>query len=183
MISGYKSALEPRTVRVPITFRPAAIGRWQGTVVINFADSGTLPVRITLTANVTEVPIFLESKTVDFGTVLYDHVYRDCLVVHNRGKTALKCELELPEHALQPRVASFAVLQALRNCRQRPLCSSHGGFHFLVRPGCFRYCLRSVQSLLQTSRGSFARRDAASQRRQAPNDFQRDVEVAVRPRL
>ena len=73
--------------------------------MINFADAGTPPVTITVTANVTEVPIYLTSKTVDFGTVLYGHVYRDCLVVHNRGKTALKCELELPEHA-----------KALRGC-------------------------------------------------------------------
>lgn len=36
---------------------------------------------------------------------MYNHTYRDCLVVHNRGKTALKCELELPEHA-----------KALRDC-------------------------------------------------------------------
>eukprot|EP01051_Picozoa_sp_SAG22_P011152 SAG22_NODE_1051_length_5815_cov_32.434570_5_plen_179_part_00 len=57
----------------------------------------------------TKVPIFVSedggAKVVDFGTVLYDHVYRDCLVVNNRGKTALKCELELPEHA-----------RALRGC-------------------------------------------------------------------
>ena len=47
----------------------------------------------------TEVPIFLKRPINDFQTVCYNHVYRDSLVVYNRGKTAMKCELSLPEHA------------------------------------------------------------------------------------
>lgn len=32
VVQGYKSALVPRMLRVPITFRPAAIGPWSGSV-------------------------------------------------------------------------------------------------------------------------------------------------------
>jgi hypothetical protein len=93
LVSGYKS------VRVPITYRPCDLGDWSGTVVISFADEDTPDFTITLNAVVTQEPIFLKRSTIDFQTVLYDHVYRDSLVVHNRGKTAMKCELHLPEEA------------------------------------------------------------------------------------
>lgn len=93
LVKGYSS------VRVPITFRPCVLGEWQGSVIINFADEGTPDVKITLRARVTEVPIFLKRPINDYQTVCYDHVYRDSLVVYNRGKTAMKCELSLPEHA------------------------------------------------------------------------------------
>ena len=73
------------------------LGEWQGSVIINFADEGTPDVKITLRARVTEVPIFLKRPINDYQTVCYDHVYRDSLVVYNRGKTAMKCELSLPE--------------------------------------------------------------------------------------
>ena len=94
LVQGYKS------VRVPVTFRPCVLGQWSGRIVINFADAGTPDVTINLRATVTEVPIFLKRPINDFQTVCYNHVYRDSLVVYNRGKTAMKCELSLPEHAI-----------------------------------------------------------------------------------
>ena len=93
IVSGYKS------VRVPITFRPCVLGKWTGTIHINFADAGTPDISIALSAVVTQEPIYLKKPVVDFQTVLYDHVYRDSLIVYNRGKTAMKCELRLPEEA------------------------------------------------------------------------------------
>jgi hypothetical protein len=93
LVQGYKS------VRVPVTFRPCVLGQWKGSIIINFADEGTPDVTINFRALVTEVPIFLKRPINDFQTVCYNHVYRDSLVVYNRGKTAMKCELSLPEHA------------------------------------------------------------------------------------
>ena len=93
LVQGYKS------VRIPVTFRPCVLGHWKGSIIINFADEGTPDVTINFRALVTEVPIFLKRPINDFQTVCYNHVYRDSLVVYNRGKTAMKCELTLPEHA------------------------------------------------------------------------------------
>lgn len=41
-----------------------------------------------------QVPIVVERETYDLQTCVYGRTYREKIVVHNRGKTALKCSMK-----------------------------------------------------------------------------------------
>src|SRR5690606_10571282 len=91
-LSGYLE--HESSVVIKITFRPGKIGVFKTQLKIRFNDDFTEDVVINLYAEGRDVPIYLERTEMDLKCVYFNTLYRDPLIVHNRGKFAMKCEFK-----------------------------------------------------------------------------------------
>ncbi|OQS00893.1 hypothetical protein ACHHYP_02182 [Achlya hypogyna] len=69
------------------------------TFQVTFDDAPEVaPLEISVRAQAVEVPLYVETPVMDFKCCVYDKLYRGKLVLRNRGKVALKCQLKVPKY-------------------------------------------------------------------------------------
>eukprot|EP00929_Paragymnodinium_shiwhaense_P113634 TRINITY_DN81922_c0_g1_i1.p1 TRINITY_DN81922_c0_g1~~TRINITY_DN81922_c0_g1_i1.p1 ORF type:complete len:1650 (+),score=464.82 TRINITY_DN81922_c0_g1_i1:172-5121(+) len=91
------------TTRVKFTFKPTVVGDF--TLVfrlsINNRAVGDAKFveerRVLVRGTCSDVAIWVEKAQYDLKTCLYEHIFRENIVVHNRGSTAMKVTVEKPK--------------------------------------------------------------------------------------
>lgn len=76
-------------------FHPMAEGVASLDLIIRFATDDVPPMFVRLEGMGGIVPIAVDKPLVDLRTCVLGQTYRDKIVIHNRGKTALKCSMKL----------------------------------------------------------------------------------------
>ncbi|CAK4787573.1 unnamed protein product [Aphanomyces euteiches] len=56
------------------------------------------PIDVAVVAQAVQVPLYIESPVMNFQCCVYGKLYRSKLVLRNRGKTAMKCQLKVPSY-------------------------------------------------------------------------------------
>lgn len=79
--------VETLVKRYHVTFR---------TTATEHAEAETITFPIQLSATATAVPIYVENRLLDFHCCVVDKLYRSRIVLRNRGKVALKCQVHTP---------------------------------------------------------------------------------------
>ena len=81
-------------VRVDITFTPQDVRSYGNEIEVCFKPAGHVePVTIQLIAAGGDVPIFVERPIIDMRCILMNTTYRENVVIRNRGKVALRCDV------------------------------------------------------------------------------------------
>nr|CAB3230261.1 uncharacterized protein KIAA1751 homolog [Phallusia mammillata] len=89
--------IEPfSSVRLDIVFAPCIPGDIQATFRISFTDPESAPLEIKASAVAIHVPVWLERQNIDLKICMYDRLYQDQIIVHNRASTALRLNFEVP---------------------------------------------------------------------------------------
>ncbi|EQC33161.1 hypothetical protein SDRG_09147 [Saprolegnia diclina VS20] len=66
---------------------------------VTFDDAPEVPpLDIRVRAQAAEVPLYVETPIMDFKCCVYDKLYRGKLLLRNRGKVPLKCQLKVPKY-------------------------------------------------------------------------------------
>ncbi|XP_078491264.1 cilia- and flagella-associated protein 74-like [Ciona intestinalis] len=90
--------IEPfSSVKLDIIFAPCIPGDIQANFQISFTDSESQPLLIKTKAVAIDVPVWLERQNVDLKVCMYDRLYQEQIVVHNRASTALRLNFEVPK--------------------------------------------------------------------------------------
>ncbi|RHY33483.1 hypothetical protein DYB32_001600 [Aphanomyces invadans] len=77
-------------------FRTVADLRQTFQVVFDSPNVDTL--QVTVNAQAVEVPLYVEAPIMDFKCCVYGKLYRSKLILRNRGKVAMKCQLKVPPY-------------------------------------------------------------------------------------
>ncbi|ETW09786.1 hypothetical protein H310_00267 [Aphanomyces invadans] len=77
-------------------FRTVADIRQTFQVVFDSPNVDTL--QVTVNAQAVEVPLYVEAPIMDFKCCVYGKLYRSKLILRNRGKVAMKCQLKVPPY-------------------------------------------------------------------------------------
>ncbi|KDO29017.1 hypothetical protein SPRG_06072 [Saprolegnia parasitica CBS 223.65] len=66
---------------------------------VTFDDAPEVPpLDISVRAQAAQVPLYVETPMMDFKCCVYDKLYRGKLLLRNRGKVPLKCQLKVPKY-------------------------------------------------------------------------------------
>ena len=86
------------STEIPLTYRPRNPGNSLGLLQLVFGNDGTdaPAVEVSIYGEGVKVPIYVERETIDFRTCVFGDLFRDDLVLVNRGKTALQVQLKVP---------------------------------------------------------------------------------------
>eukprot|EP00026_Physarum_polycephalum_P000378 Phypoly_transcript_00378.p1 GENE.Phypoly_transcript_00378~~Phypoly_transcript_00378.p1 ORF type:complete len:1662 (-),score=235.85 Phypoly_transcript_00378:40-4290(-) len=86
------------THMLDITFTPSVLGSYSVSLFFRYKGPDNVPTvtRLLVTGTVTDVPIYLDVREIDFMLCYCGQLYRDCFVLHNRGKVALKSKVKVP---------------------------------------------------------------------------------------
>ncbi|GAQ85885.1 hypothetical protein KFL_002590130 [Klebsormidium nitens] len=90
-VGGYSKA------RIDFTYAPLEEGPFRRTLSVTFSAKEVGDLTLDVTGACGDVPIYLESEEADFKCCVYEQVYRNVLVVANRGKTTMKVTLTPPK--------------------------------------------------------------------------------------
>ncbi|CAK8682360.1 unnamed protein product [Clavelina lepadiformis] len=129
------------SVRLDIVFAPCVPGDIQANFRITFANQESDPIDIKASAVAIDVPVWLDRKNIDLKICMYDRLYQDQILVHNRASTALRLNFEVPKELrnhmeLLPKTgyiqARSTFTAQLKFLPQRSLCEDAGG---LFEPG------------------------------------------------
>lgn len=83
---------------IPIEFTPSEVGPLDFEMVVYFENYlHSPPIHIKLQGECIEVPIYVEKPLYDFEICLPNHIYREKIIFFNRGKTAMKVQIEAPK--------------------------------------------------------------------------------------
>eukprot|EP00002_Diphylleia_rotans_P034806 TRINITY_DN7509_c0_g1_i2.p1 TRINITY_DN7509_c0_g1~~TRINITY_DN7509_c0_g1_i2.p1 ORF type:complete len:601 (+),score=91.24 TRINITY_DN7509_c0_g1_i2:1531-3333(+) len=85
------------TTSIDVTFSPPSVGPCCTKLILNFSDPSTPDHVVSLSASGSDVPIYVEREILDFRVCYYGTLYREVLVLRNRGSTALKFQVEPPK--------------------------------------------------------------------------------------
>ncbi|RHY58336.1 hypothetical protein DYB34_000360 [Aphanomyces astaci] len=69
--------------------------------VVFDSPSHVAPLEVTVVAQAVEVPLYVEHPIMDFKCCVYGKLYRNKLILRNRGKVAMKCQLKVPPYLHQ----------------------------------------------------------------------------------
>uniref|UniRef100_H2XPD8 Abnormal spindle-like microcephaly-associated protein ASH domain-containing protein n=1 Tax=Ciona intestinalis TaxID=7719 RepID=H2XPD8_CIOIN len=90
--------IEPfSSIKLDIIFAPCIPGDIQANFRISFTDAESQPLLIKTKAVAIDVPVWLERQNVDLKVCMYDRLYQEQIVVHNRASTALRLNFEVPK--------------------------------------------------------------------------------------
>ncbi|KAF0697262.1 Aste57867_12034 [Aphanomyces stellatus] len=56
------------------------------------------PLHLSIAAQAVQVPLYVENAIMDFKCCVYNKLYRNKLILRNRGKVAMKCQLKVPPY-------------------------------------------------------------------------------------
>jgi hypothetical protein len=123
-------------------FHPMAEGVASLDLIIKFATDDVPPIFVRLEGMGGIVPIAVDKDLVDLRTCVLGRTYRDKIVIHNRGKTALKCSMKLKSslvrlsslpgtHSTPPRSRACSAIPSTHTPRQPvpPLCVRCSALH------------------------------------------------------
>lgn len=85
------------TTTLKITFFPQIVNQLSSEVVLHFEDEFTDDITFNLLGEGTDVSIFLAEENLKFNYAFIDTLYRETLLVCNRGKIAMKCDFPVPK--------------------------------------------------------------------------------------
>eukprot|EP01063_Lacrimia_lanifica_P014053 TRINITY_DN2070_c0_g1_i1.p1 TRINITY_DN2070_c0_g1~~TRINITY_DN2070_c0_g1_i1.p1 ORF type:complete len:1151 (+),score=450.30 TRINITY_DN2070_c0_g1_i1:54-3455(+) len=101
---------------IHVTFSPTAVGKVKGHAVLHFHTHEVDDVVINFEAAGTDVPVYVhkDSEVIDFDCCVIDSLYRDELVLCNRGKTSMKVTPTVPQflRAYLDYVPKFGFIQS-----------------------------------------------------------------------
>ncbi|KAL8571941.1 hypothetical protein ACOMHN_026153 [Nucella lapillus] len=83
------------SLRLDIVWQPTIPGRVDSEFLVTFADPLSEGLSVRTLANAIDVPVWVERQTVDLKISLFDRLYQDTIVVHNRATTALRLKFEV----------------------------------------------------------------------------------------
>ncbi|OQS07554.1 hypothetical protein THRCLA_00440 [Thraustotheca clavata] len=86
------------------------------TFQVTFDDTPEVtPLEINVHAHAVEVSLYVETPIMDFKCCVYDKLYRNKLVLRNRGKIPLKCQLKVPKylHGVLEFLPTFGYVQGV----------------------------------------------------------------------
>jgi len=94
IIGGYSS------LTIAVEYTPSEVGPINFDMVAYFENYlHSPPINMKIQGECVEVPIYVEKPLYDFEIVLPNHIYRERIVFYNRGKTAMKVQMEVPRES------------------------------------------------------------------------------------
>ena len=109
------------STEIPITYRPRNPGNSLGMLELTFDGVGpnaaAAPMEMSVYGEGVKVPIYVQREQLDLRACVFGALFRDELVLCNRGKTALKVSLRVPPelHGNLEFVPSMGFVQAKAN--------------------------------------------------------------------
>ncbi|XP_042199680.1 cilia- and flagella-associated protein 74 isoform X1 [Callorhinchus milii] len=83
------------SVKLQILFLPAIPGEVQTDFEISFSDTQSKSIPIKVQAKAIDVPVSVIKPNVDLKICMYDRLYQDSILTHNRATTALQLTVEV----------------------------------------------------------------------------------------
>nr|XP_014348852.1 PREDICTED: cilia- and flagella-associated protein 74 [Latimeria chalumnae] len=83
------------SVKIELIFTPTVPGKAQVDYEIIFANAEYKPIPIKACGVAVDVPIWLPNPNVDLKICMYDRLYQDSIIVHNRAKITLRLKFEV----------------------------------------------------------------------------------------
>ncbi|XP_048581567.1 cilia- and flagella-associated protein 74 isoform X2 [Nematostella vectensis] len=83
------------TVQLEVVFAPVKSGSTMADFEISFSDPLSPPIMLRGRGNGIDVPVWVERELVDLKICMYDRLYQDAILVHNRATSALRLKFEV----------------------------------------------------------------------------------------
>lgn len=84
-IEGYSNT------KIQFTFVPTKLTEINQSLTLFFENQDyTKPIPLTLVGRCVDVPIYVENEEYNMNVMIYDQFYREKIILHNRGSTAMK---------------------------------------------------------------------------------------------
>ncbi|XP_065062279.1 cilia- and flagella-associated protein 74-like [Rhopilema esculentum] len=84
-------------VKLEIKFSPMFPGVFASLFKITFSDEETDEITVEAVGNGIDVPVWVERDVVDMKICMFDRLYQDAIIVHNRATSALRLTFQLPK--------------------------------------------------------------------------------------
>lgn len=90
-IEGYSNT------KIQFTFVPTKLTEINQNLTLFFENHDySKPIPLTLSGRCVDVPIYVENEEYNMNVMVYDQFYREKIILHNRGSTAMKIQLFFP---------------------------------------------------------------------------------------